>query len=82
MPARVEIARKPKVHDETPIHGGTNGASATNGTSTKRKRSVDEAEIEQLEIKKRGKVREASSKDDNLVVLDDAGDGAIVIDDD
>lgn len=77
------IARKPKMNSEALPNGAVNGAASTNGSGTKRKRSADEASINQLEqISKRGKVKETSSNGDDLVVLDDAGDGAIVLDDD
>ncbi|KAA6406708.1 MAG: ubiquitin-activating enzyme E1 3 [Lasallia pustulata] len=77
------IARKPKMNSEALPNGAVNGAASANGSGTKRKRSADEASINQLEqISKRGKVKETSSNGDDLVVLDDAGDGAIVLDDD
>ena len=78
------IARKPKVNSEALANGAVNGvASTNNGIGSKRKRSADEASIDpQEQVSKRGKVKEASSNGDDLVVLDDAGDGAIVVDDD
>lgn len=47
----------------------------------KRKRSVDEPDDDQHASGKRGKVLEAS-KEDGPVVLEDSGNGAIVIEDD
>lgn len=77
------IARKPKVDSEALPNGAVNGGASTNGAGPKRKRSADEASIEQQDqISKRGKVKETSSRGDDLVVLDDAGDGAIVLEDD
>ena len=83
IPDDLEIARKPKVNSEAVPNGSVNGVASINGTGTKRKRSADESSIDQQEqIKKRGKVKEAPANDDDLVVLDYAGDGAIVLDDD
>lgn len=77
------IARKPKLNSEALHNGSVNGAASTNGVGTKRKRSADEDSIDQQEqISKRGKVKEVDTNGNDLVVLDDAGDGAIVLDDD
>lgn len=77
------IARRPKMISEAHPNGAANGAASTNGISTKRKRSADDASIDQQEhVSKRGKVKEAPSNRDDLVILDDASDGAIVLDDD
>lgn len=77
------IARRPKVNSGAHLNGAVNGAHSTNGTSTKRKRSADDASIDQQEqSSKRGKVKEASANGDDLITLDDAGDGAIILDDD
>jgi len=64
----------------------TNGVSgAPDAAGVKRKRPADDADIEDEQIRKRGKVPEIPSKqapDDGVVVLDDAHSGAILIDDD
>ena len=84
LPEKFAIARRPnKIADELLTNGHTNGnIPHINGTSSKRKREVDEPEIDQVQLLKRGKVRELASKEDDLVVLDDPTNGAIVIDDD
>ncbi|KAI4123719.1 MAG: hypothetical protein LQ347_006047 [Umbilicaria vellea] len=77
------IARRPKMISEAHPNGAAKGAASANGISTKRKRSADDASIDQQEqVSKRGKVKEASANGDDLVILDDASDGAIVLDDD
>ena len=66
-------------------NGETNGATApTNGASSKRKRSIGEAGFDESLnlVKKRGKVYEPPGKSDDLVVVEDTGNGAILIDDD
>ena len=60
------------------------GLTIRNGTSSKRKRNVDAAEIDDSldQIAKRGKVYEKSIGDDTTVLVTDEGNGAILIDDD
>jgi ubiquitin-like 1-activating enzyme E1 B len=81
LPNKLNIARKPK---PAPI-SKTNGHDATANGTTKRKRDADEAEIEEESARKRGKAAEQFAKaaqNGDTIVLDDAVDGAIVIDDD
>ena len=79
-----EIARKPK--RPGPGHNGaTNGEDVEmmNGTSTaKRKRSADDAELAEFtEAKKAQLPMKPSVVENETIVLEDTGDGAIVIDD-
>ncbi|KAK7186519.1 ThiF family protein [Paraphaeosphaeria sporulosa] len=83
-----EIPLKPKAAtppaetngDWRPIvtNGLTNGA--TNGATNGIKRTADEAGFEEELVKKKGKV--AAKPDDDFVIVDDANDGIIVLDDD
>lgn len=77
-----EIPLKPKVApaETRPIvtNGLTNGI--TNGATNGLKRTADEAGLEDELVKKKGKV--AAKPDDEVVVVDDANDGTILIDDD
>ncbi|KAI9787154.1 MAG: E1 ubiquitin-activating protein uba2 [Geoglossum umbratile] len=76
-PANIDIARKPKkplaASRDAITNGHTNGVGGVVG---KRKRSTEDV-IEQP--KKKGKL---VPKDDDLIVLDDTGNGAIEIEDD
>ena len=79
-----EIARKPK--RPGPGHNGvTNGEEVeiTNGTSTaKRKRSADDEELAEVtSAKKAQPPMKSSIMENETIVLEDTGDGAIVIDD-
>lgn len=85
----LKIAKKPKA--PTPeINGNasTNGtalaaSSLTNGTTNGSKRTANEAGLDEDIVRKKGKVFEVPKKDDDdLIVLDDVNEGAIVIDDD
>ena len=83
VPQMIKVARKPKA--AAPINGETNGANGTtttNGTGTKRKRSrsPEEPSIHEQPSSKAAKIQKSSDADD-LIVLDDSGNGAIVIDD-
>ncbi|MCJ1230838.1 E1 ubiquitin-activating protein uba2 [Toensbergia leucococca] len=89
LPQKPAIPRKPKPPTTTPtIPNGkeSNGIAPPNGISgTRRKRSPDDEDHPDLpQSKKRTKdVPPPSSKDkDDLIVLDDSGNGAIVIEDD
>ena len=76
VPQKFEVGRRPKAPSAPPL----NGAPTQNGVVGKRKRDADEANLEdQHEVKKRNKVQPATTHDD-LIVLDDSGNGAIVID--
>ena len=82
---KLDIARKPKPSNGNLPNGHGNGIAAlSNGASSKRKRSTGEAGLEGItdQIKKRGKVYEKPSKDEDLIYVEDTGDGAIVIEDD
>lgn len=57
-----------------------NGGPLRNGNVGKRKRTADEADLDdQRDVKRRGIVP-AATNDDDLIVLDDTTNGAIVID--
>jgi ubiquitin-like 1-activating enzyme E1 B len=83
---KLEIPLKPKAApaetngDSRPIvsNGLANGVTneATNGL----KRTADDAGLEDELVKKKGKV--AAKPDDDVVIVDDANDGIITIDDD
>ena len=67
------------------MNGETNSnLHPTNGTGSKRKRSVEEAELNDDldQIAKRGKVYEKPNPDGNSVIVEDDGNGAILINDD
>ena len=86
VPKKIEVARKPKAaapsNGKTNEANGTNGMTATNGTGTKRKRSrsPEEPDIQGQPNSKTAKIQKTSVADD-LIVLDDSGNGTIVIDD-
>lgn len=63
----------------TVTNGLTNGV--TNGTTNGIKRTADEAGLEDELVPKKGKVA-AKTDDDDFVIVDDANDGVILIDDD
>ena len=90
LPEELKIAKRPKASPQP-----TNGVSGTNGNASEpnglangtangaTKRKATDADIDEDIIRKRGKVmEEPEKKDDDLVVLDDSNEGAIVIDDD
>ncbi|KAF2261929.1 ubiquitin-activating enzyme E1 3 [Lojkania enalia] len=83
---KIKIPTKPKAAPPAEANGGAlapNGRihSVMNGTANgKRKRDANEAGLEDELATKRGKV--AASADDDIVIVDDATDGAILIDDD
>ncbi|KAF2463396.1 ubiquitin-activating enzyme E1 3 [Lindgomyces ingoldianus] len=84
LAGELRIASKPKVAPPVTVNGHThpivNGNSA-NGVVGKRKRDADEAELEIDLVKKRGKVIAVAAEDD-IIIVEDSNDGAIVIDDD
>lgn len=91
LPDDVNIALKPKaLVPETNGHATTNGTvpAATNGltngaTNGATKRKADDAGLEDEITRKKGKVmEEMNGVKDDIVVLDDANEGAIIIDDD
>lgn len=86
---KFEIARKLKIE---PVHESANGKKqdhgSTNGhgdASNKRKREYEHADAEADIIKKRGKVLEETPSQalagNNTVIVEDSGNGAIIIDD-
>jgi ubiquitin-like 1-activating enzyme E1 B len=78
---KLKIATKPKESPSAEISGnGHNHPTSHEQTNGKRKRDADEGELEAEVAKKRGKT--VPKPDDDIVVLDDVDDGAIVIDDD
>lgn len=86
LPAKPELAKKPKpALAEAHLTNGQNGAAAHNGApvGSKRKRGPDDAELEDEQIRKRGKVPEMPSRadDDDVLFIEDRNGGAIVIDD-
>ena len=80
IPLKPKAAPSETNGDARPIvtNGLTNGV--TNGATNGLKRSADQAGLEDDLVKKKGKV--AVQPDDDLVVVDDANDGIILIDDD
>lgn len=90
LPAKPEVPRRPK-REPVPAANGhdvtvTNGVSGNpDAAGANRKRTADEADIRDELLRKRAKVPEQLSKqapNDDVVVLDDAHAGAILIDDD
>ncbi|MCJ1251748.1 E1 ubiquitin-activating protein uba2 [Trapelia coarctata] len=76
IPEKPEIARKPMT---------TNGTAADgNGTAfpSKRKRSISEVDVDQVKNAKRSKVHAAATTDDEVILVGDRSNGAIIIDDD
>lgn len=81
MSQKLIITRKSKPSNAPLSQGKTNGTSLVNGTGNKRKRELDEPEDHQEQTMKRGKV-ETQSKDDEVLILDESSNGAILIEDD
>ncbi|KAF1841114.1 ubiquitin-activating enzyme E1 3 [Cucurbitaria berberidis CBS 394.84] len=90
LPKDLQIAKKPlapipEANGHTAVNGTmptANGLAngTTNGTT---KRKASDAGLEGEIVRKKGKVMEEPLKNsDEIVILDDANDGAIVIDDD
>jgi hypothetical protein len=83
--SKPEIARKPKPAAVAKQNGVTNGTHSTtnNVVLRRRKRDSSIAEVEERPAKKRVKMPSKSIPTAvEAIVVDDAGDGAIVIDDD
>lgn len=83
LPQTIDIARRPKATSAPVPNGEPNATVAINGTGAKRKRSrsPEENSTQEQQSTKRGKLQKASDADD-LIVLDDSSNGAIVIEDD
>ncbi|KAI9871470.1 MAG: E1 ubiquitin-activating protein uba2 [Pleopsidium flavum] len=80
VPQKLEVARKPKSISAPTTNGAGNRVPVQNGFVGKRKRNADEADLdEQEQTRKRGKLQ-ATTTDNDLIVLDDSSNGAIVID--
>ncbi|KAI4240316.1 MAG: hypothetical protein LQ352_007664 [Teloschistes flavicans] len=81
LPLDLEIPRKPTIDAEI-VQEKVNGAVPSPTMPGKRKRgaSTDEPSIEGQIATKRGKTQEAP-QDDDLIVVEDGSNGAIVIDD-
>lgn len=81
VPHKITIARKAKPSAPQLSKELSTAAASLNGTGSKRKRSLEEIEDEQDRNMKRGKV-EKNPTNDELVIIDDSSNGAIVIQDD
>lgn len=81
VPHKLNIARKAKTSTTQPWKAIPTAVTTLNGTGSKRKRSLDEVEDEQDRNMKRGKVQKNVSNDE-LVIVDDSSNGAIIIEDD
>lgn len=86
LEGKLKIASKPKTAPpptvQTNGHAQTNGVNGTASVNSSKKRSADEAklEVEDENVKKRGKV--AAIPDDDIVMVEDSNGGVILIDDD
>ena len=81
IPEKLQIPRKPNDNATPTNNEQPNGTIITNGATTKRKRSLDDSNEDQIQGGKRGKVL-AAVKDVDPIILDDSGNGAIVVEDD
>lgn len=81
IPEKLQIPRKPHDNATPTTTNQSNGTIVTNGTNPKRKRSLDDPDDDPIRIGKRGKVL-AAVKELDPIVLDDSGNGAIVVEDD
>ena len=88
MPGKLEIARRPRANGDI----ANNEARTTNGDAiplrgllngdVKRKRSADESSIDAVRAVKYPRVPKRKFEDDDLILVGDSGNGAIVIEDD
>lgn len=81
LPDKLKIETKPRVAEANGHTHPTSNGVDVNGVHNGKKRSADEAGLEDELVKKKGKVA-AKPDDDDIVILDDANDDAILIDDD
>ncbi|MCJ1269330.1 E1 ubiquitin-activating protein uba2 [Lobaria immixta] len=81
VPHHITITRKAKPSSTHPSNEKPTAAASLNGTGSKRKRNLEEIEEKQDHSTKRGKVQKNLTNDD-LVIVDDSSNGAIVIEDD
>ena len=84
-----EIARKPKPVALPERNGLENGAGQSNGVLGRRKREPDEAEVlgerptkKRVDTATNGPTLKVMASTNEAIVIDDSGDGAILIDDD
>lgn len=80
VPHQITITRKAKPSSTNPSDEKPTAAASLNGTGSKRKRILEEIEEKQDHHTKRGKVQKNLTNDD-LVIVDDSCNGAIVIED-
>lgn len=81
IPEKPQIPRKPNDNGTPKTNDQPNGTIMTNGATAKRKRSLDDNPgDDSLQSGKRGRI--VSLKEVDPIVLDDSGNGAIVVDDD
>ncbi|MCJ1420971.1 E1 ubiquitin-activating protein uba2 [Xylographa parallela] len=88
VPDKLDIARKPRANGDSV----NDGARTTNGNATptpgpvngdvKRKRSADESNIDDDRAIKYPRIPKRKFEHDDLVLVEDSGDGAILIEDD
>ncbi|MCJ1288086.1 E1 ubiquitin-activating protein uba2 [Xylographa opegraphella] len=88
VPGKLDIARRPRATGEMV----KDGARTTNDTATpttgplngdmKRKRSPDESNIDEVRTIKYQRVLKRKFEDEDIVLVEDSADGAIVIEDD
>ena len=81
VPHKITIARKAKPFTTQISHEKPTSAAPLNGTGSKRKRSLEEVEDGHDRNMKRGK-NLTNLTNDEVVVVDDSSNGAIVIEDD
>lgn len=81
IPEKLQIPRKPNENGTPTTTDQPNGIILTNGANSKRKRSVEDPDDDQIQSGKRGKVL-AATKELNPIILDDSSNGAIVVEDD
>lgn len=81
IPEKLQIPRKPNENATPTSTDQPNGAILTNGANAKRKRSLEDLDNDPIQNGKRGKVL-ATAKELEPIVLDDSGNGAIVVEDD
>lgn len=81
IPDMPNIARKPISTNETAAE--TNDTTqSSNGPLSKRKRSRGDDDVDQADTVKRSKVHASPTADNEVILVDDRSNGAIVIDDD
>ena len=88
VPGNLDIARKPRASGDML----NDAARTTNGDATpttgllngdvRRKRSADEGNLDEDRAIKYPRVPKRKFEDDDLVLVEDSGDGAILIEDD